>query len=331
MQVIAALTQIQKNPDLPGFFVVALQGYEYPSAFLSGFFHRIKAMNGELTFLDTSTHSLNDCKAQLEMSFLGLRKLYVLRNLHALDAAAKKTWRTYLQGYTGPHGVLLYESLGKVPRGRKAVSKAPKKPKWADSETQLLIEVPATIDMRLYSELFSFFYPGVTQDPPFVQSLFAQQRALSVDDACRMMWYQTVVGRKCASFYAQWYSKLVVSEASLFTLSQYFLGRNPKLFLRQWKACKDDYPPEFWVAYWSEQIWQAAQFVITARAKGVAEAKKGFYRLPFTFLNTDWQSYSAEKLVNAHDELYAFDHYLKNGGGSYALELWYHRFLGKRE
>ena len=101
---------------------------------------------------------------------------------------------------------------------------------------------------------------------------------LTLDDACRMMNYQTVVGRNGNQFFDQWYTKLVLSEVSLFTLSQYFLGRNTKLFLKQWKACKNDYPPEFWVAYWSEQLWQAAQYVSKAKAYGVAEAKKGVVR-----------------------------------------------------
>ena len=164
-------------------------------------------------------------------------------------------------------------------------------------------------------------------DLAFTQSLFTQQQTVSLDDAFRMMSYQMVVGRKCNDFFTQWYSKLVVSEASLFTLSQYLLSRNPRLFLRQWKACKDDYPAEFWVAYWSDQIWQAAQFVAKARAFGLEEARKGFYRLPFTFLNTDWKRYSPELLVEAHKGLYDFDYASKNGGGEYALELWFHRFL----
>lgn len=213
-----------------------------------------------------------------------MRKLYALKNFTSLDAASKKAWHTYLKKYQGPHGVILFESKGRVRCGKKAAP--PKKSKWIDSDIYLGIELPDTIDMPFSSELFSFFYE-VKQAPQFVRSIFSLQWTLGLNDVCRLMAYQPVVDRNSHGFFAEWYSKLVVSEASLFTLSQHFLGRNPKMFLRQWKACKDDSPPEFWVAYWSEQIWQAAQYVTTARKAGVAEVRKGFYRLPLTFLNSD--------------------------------------------
>ncbi len=318
MQLKTALKQIQESPELPGLFVIAFQGYDHPSAFMGGFFSRLKALYGELMFLDLEESTLNDCKAHLDMSFLGMRRLYVLRNFSSLDAASKKAWQAYLLSYAGPHGILFFESLGAAQKSRKA---APKKSStaWADSATQLVVDLPESVDRVLYTELFSFFYPGVVSDPAFTQSLFTQQQAVSLDDAFRMMSYQMVVGRKCNDFFTQWYSKVVMSEASLFTLSQYLLGRNPRLFLRQWKACKDDYPAEFWVAYWSDQIWQAAQFVAKAKTSGLEEARKGFYRLPFTFLNNDWRRYSPEVLVEAHNRLYDFDYASKNGGESMPL------------
>ncbi len=325
MQLRAALPQIQQSPDFPGFFVIAYQGYDYPAAFLGGFFVRLKALLGELTFLDVEQSSLNECKAHLDMSFLGMRKRYVLRNFTSLDAAAKKAWKGYLEVYEGPHGILFFESLGAAPKGRKIAAKKASS-SW-NAASQMLIELPEKVDKELYKELFSFLYPGITADPAFIQHLFTYQETLALDEAYRVMSYQVVVGRNGKEFFASWYTKLVVSEASLFTLSQYLLGRNPRLFLRQWKACKDEYPLEFWVAYWSEQIWQATQFVSAAHSSGLEEAKKGFYRLPFTFLNTDWKRYSPQVLVEAHRGLYELDYASKNGGGEYALELWYHRFL----
>ena len=325
MQLHVVLKKIQESPELTGLFVVVLKGYDQPTSFLGNFYAYLKKYN-ELTFLDLASTSLNDCRAHLEMSFLGQRRCYVLRNVSDLDAASKKKWYAYLQAYQGPHTLLFFESLGKAPRGRKAVK--PKKTPWQDSATQLVIEIAPFVDIPLYSELFSFFY-SLPSDKAFIRALFAQQQRLSLDDACRMMSYQTVVGRNGNLFFSQWYTKLVLSEVSLFTLSQYFLGRNTKLFLTQWKACKDDFPPEFWIAYWSEQLWQAAQYVAKANAYGVAEAKKGVFRLPFTFLNSDWQRHSLRSLSEAHDELYGLDFALKNSGGAYGLELWYHKFLAR--
>ncbi len=325
MQLHTALKKIQQSPELTGLFVVVLKGYDTPSSFLSSFYVQLKKHN-DFTFLDTATTSLNDCRAQLEMSFLGQRRCYVLGNLSTLDAASKKKWYEYLQSYQGPHTVLFFESQGKAPRGSKVPK--PKKSPWKDSDTQLVIEIAPFVDIPMYTELFAFFYT-VPADKMFIRTLFSQQQRLLLDDACRMMSYQTVVGRNCNQFFDQWYTKLVLSEVSLFTLSQYLLGRNTKLFLKQWKSCKDDFPPEFWIAYWSEQLWQAAQYISKAKAYGVAEAKVGQFRLPFTFLNSDWQRHTLASLSQAHDELYGLDFVLKNSGGAYALELWYHKFLNR--
>lgn len=326
MQLSVALKKIQQSPELTGLFVVVLQGYDTPSSFLSSFYAQLKNHN-DLTFLDLATSSLNDCKAHLEMSFLGQRRCYVLRNLSTLDAALTKKWNEYLQKYQGPHTLIFFESQGKTPRGSKVPK--PKKSLWKDSEIQLVIELGPFVDIPSYTELFTFFY-SVSVDKVFIRTLFSQQQRLLLDDACRMMCYQTVVGRNGSQFFEQWYTKLVLSEVSLFSLSQYFLGRNTKLFLKQWKACKDDFPPEFWIAYWSEQLWQATQYISKAKAYGIAEAKIGQFRLPFTFLNNDWQRHSLQSLSKAHDALYSLDHALKNSGGAYALELWYHKFLQVR-
>jgi len=324
MQLRTALKQIHQSPDFPGLFVIALQGYDNPSAFLGGFFVRVKALLHELTFLDLEQYSLNDCKAHLEISFLGMRKHYVLKNYALLDAAAKKSWKSYLESYQGPHGILFFESLGPAPRGKKAPLK--KAAGWSEPH-QFLIEIPHQVDRDLYAELFAFLYPSITFDKAFMQGVFLHQEMIPLDDAYRIMGYQIVVGRNGKEFFDLWYSKLVISEASLFSLSQYFFSRNPRLFLRQWKACKEVYPHEFWMAYWSDQLWQAVQYVSLAHTAGTEEAKKGIYKLPFSFLNTDWRRYTPQSLVKAHNRLYELDYANKNGGGEYGLELWYHQFL----
>jgi hypothetical protein len=319
VQLGPVLKKIQESPELPGLFLVILKGYDTPVSFLSNFYHQLSKRNemkNEVTFIDTEIASLNDCMAQLEMSFLGTRRWYVLKNLSSLDAASKQEWYSYLENYQGPHTVFFYESLGALPRGNKAPK--PKKSQWEDTETQLVIEIPALVDIPLYTELFKFFYPAVGPEQLFIRALFLKQQRLTLDDACRMMSYQTVVGQRCEPFFDQWYTKLVLSEVSLFTLSQYFFGRNTKLFLKQWKACKDDFPSEFWLVYWSEQLWQAAQFILRVQAYGLQEAKKGVFKLPFSFLQGDWQRHSLQRLTAAHDALYTLDYTLKNSGGEYA-------------
>ncbi|MBA2306801.1 hypothetical protein H0W26_01550 [Candidatus Dependentiae bacterium] len=116
-------------------------------------------------------------------------------------------------------------------------------------------------------------------------------------------------------------------EQSLFTMAQYFLAQQPTLFFQQWKQCSDTYPHEFWVAYWSELLWQAALFIMRAKSQGHVEAKKAAFRLPFSFINKDWQLYSADTFIAAHGFLYECDYGLKHGEHSFGLELFFHKFL----
>ena len=144
------------------------------------------------------------------------------------------------------------------------------------------------------------------------------------------MGYQSVIGRKSEAFFAQWLSKIITPNKSLFSLSQYLFARQSQAFLQQWKALKDDFPDEFWIAYWSEQLWQAALFVMRAKAQGYDAAKRGAFRLPFSFINKDWQKHNEQSLVAAHDALYKLDYNLKNSAGGHGLELWYAIFFASK-
>ncbi len=81
------LNRYKKARNCPGFLAIAFQSYDHPSVFMGGFFSCLKALCGEFMFLDLEESTLNDCKAHLDMSFLGMRRLYVLRNFSSLDAA----------------------------------------------------------------------------------------------------------------------------------------------------------------------------------------------------------------------------------------------------
>ncbi len=282
---------------------------EIPTQFFALFLSRVREIMA-VSSLDTELQELADIKAQLEVSFLGSRLLYWVKNVHTLDAATKKAWFSYIKSYQGPHCILFFDDAKKL-----------------KDDNHLIVELPDKVDMSLYQTLASFFYPQLQRDDHFLSQLFFFQKALTLDEACRLMAYQLVVGRKCESFFSHWFTRLIVPEKSFFTLSQHLFAQQPYLFLKQWKACKSDYPEEFWIAYWSEQLWQASLFVSRARTLGIQEAKKSAYRLPFSFINKDWQRYTVDSLVKAHQSLYLLDYHLKNGAGTNGLELWYHKMM----
>ena len=261
--------------------------------------------------LDSEVFRLGEMKAQLETSFLGSRMLYLVKNIHTLDAAHTKSWLSYVKTYEGPHGILYWSEEAKV----------------GDGDSHLLVELPEYCDPKMYGILYGYFYPGTQLDTSFVARLFDFNQKITLDEACLLMGYQSVVGRKSEGFFSQWLSKIIVPEKSLFVLSQHLFAQQPRLFLQQWKTLKGDFPNEFWVAYWSEQLWQASLFVMRARAQGFDAAKRGAYRLPFSFINKDWKKYEADGLIEAHQFLCKLDHNLKNSAGTHSLELWYQKFL----
>lgn len=311
MELSEFLTKVEHLSESSGLSVVAFQGEDAPSLFLSRFFARAQGSFFSTASLHADTTSLQDAQAALDVSFLGKRLVYWLKGFDELSSSVKKNWTSYIKTYEGPHCIVLYDEAKS----------------FTASQSCTLVSIPASIPPALYKQLGQFLYPTIQFDPYFTQMLFQQSGELSLDKACMMLEYHTVVGRKCEEFFKDWYGKLVVGETSLFTMAQYFLAKQPKPFFEQWNKCNEDYPHEFWVAYWSELFWQASLFVMRARSKGHAEAKKAAYRLPFSFINKDWQRYSADSFIEAHRVLYEFEYGVKQGERSWGLELFFHRFF----
>ncbi len=299
MHLESFLNNCRTTPDLSGVSTVTFQSKTYPPLFFSLLFQALKKTTS-CVLLDASTVKFQELIAQLETSFLGKRMVYWVKT-NDLNLATREKWAAFLKDYQGTHVILSHST----------------------TVTSTSIPLPNMVEQRLYQLLSSFF--SIPLDKQFLTELYWHQ-SLSLDAACQMMLYQAVVGKNTASFFKQWYTKLISSQKSLFTLSQYFFARQPQAFLQQWKACIVDFPDEFWVAYWSEQLFQATLFVHRARTKDYSVAKEAAKKLPFSFINKDWQHYTQAQLTQAHQELYQVDYDLKHSA-TQGLELFYHRFL----
>ena len=69
------------------------------------------------------------------------------------------------------------------------------------------------------------------------------------------------MGNHYETFIDTWLDAFIVPETSLFTLSQHFFARSPQKFLSVWKAIAPSYAEQFWIAFWSEQLWRAYHVV----------------------------------------------------------------------
>lgn len=144
---------------------------------------------------------------------------------------------------------------------------------------------------------------------------------LTLDGACTIMRYQAFGDALWGAVEQRWLSRLLPGDQSLFTLAQAFLAQNEDQFVACWWDVGPLYPPEFWLVFWSELLWQAWIVITFARASSAPVDRRWTYRLPFSFLQRDWKRYQPRELVVAHNALYGADYALKCGGNECALEL----------
>ena len=123
MVLVEFLKQIQANPSCEGASVIALESESYPSSLLSSLFASLKSRT-HCASLDTKQYKFADIKAQLETSFLGMRLIYWVKNVHELDAATKKQWQVYVKAYQGPHCIIYWDEQGKTRSARKKRSQS---------------------------------------------------------------------------------------------------------------------------------------------------------------------------------------------------------------
>lgn len=311
MNIVTFIQTINRSPEILSGISVCLFKLQEPSPLFVGELTRFLKSNKLLSVyvLDFEVASSDHIQAQLEMSFLGSQHLYILKNIQALDLQAKKKWLGFIKKYTGPHVILLFDSgLDLQP-----------------SDQCLVITIDAHVTLHDYQQLVSVLYSDQVV-PEILAKLFGNQGTIALDRACILMAYQTMIGAAGDNFLQQIITNVTSVEKSFFTLSSLFFARQRKDFFNYLINFKD-YPDEFWTVFWSDQLWQASLFVTKAQEFAVQEAKQLGLKLPFSFVNKDWRLYTPLFLAQAHQFLYSLDYRLKNGGGDYGLELWYHKFL----
>lgn len=286
---------------------------DYPLLFFSFLIKKLKSQKIITETINLSQEDSATVKARLETSFLGLPVFYWLRNVTDLPAQKRVHWLDYIQQYNGSNTIACFID---------------KTQPLQLSNKELVITMPSKVDQALFIALMKFFdRPLSKRNMQIITTLYKRNEALTLDSACILMYYLTMVGASINHFMNDWLDALVVPEKSLFLLSQYFFAKDSQQFFKRWSTIVHDYMPAFWSSFWSEQIWRACNFVKLTRNKKNAEAKNIGFRLPFAFLRRDWQQYTCTELSNAHQFIYAMDFRLKNGGIPFSFDLFYAKFF----
>lgn len=283
----------------------------YPLLFFSLLLRKQHA--SDTVHVDVSESSEELIKAQLETSFLGMTRTYRLGGLHTLSKPAAQQWLHYLSIYQGPNRILF------------AVTNETAEPYKKDARHGItFIDIPAQIQKPFFIGLFSHLVhqPSV-MEKRYIDQLYVRTEKIPLDTACVLIQYLQVLGSNAQEFFTHWIDRLVVPDASLFLLSQYFFAKQSVHFLNMWTGIKDEYPEQFWISFWSEQVWRALFYCQAMQQRDFAGAKKIGYRLPFSFLQKDYRNCSTQALQHAHQALYQLDGMLKNGGSTIGLDLFF--------
>jgi hypothetical protein len=314
MHILEFIQALESDQFLEQYATIIWRAEEYSALFFSRIYTHLKYHKKiGIIPISPADQVWQHAQAQLTTLFLGNKQYYWFSDFSHIDQATKENWYNFIQNYTGPHCLLVY---------------IPKIVALTETKQQLIVEIPVYVSAELFNKLYNALFSfGAAVDPLFLQKLFSFHKNILLEDALRIMAYYQVLGRKYDVFLNNWLDKLLVPEKSLFTLSQYLFAQDKTLFLKHWLSVKADYPAEYWVVFWSEQIAQAITFVSVASTQSPLEARKLVNRLPFSFMNKDWKRFKIPFLAQAHQFLYDFDYNLKNGADDWGIELWYYKFL----
>jgi len=309
MKLKTFLLTCSKQQTLPS-SVIYFKSNEYPLLFFSQIITRLKLLNSSFKVLNLQEFDWQQLQATLATTFLGSVQTFWLGDISELSVSYKKELFEYLKTYAGPHTLLFFIDE--------------KEQFQIGSPVIILNESLAPADL---DNLFEFLWQ--TDARRFLTMTKQNYKTLSLDMIILLGQYSIVLGDKTELFMRSWYEKIVQPEESLFILAQSFFARKKDMFYRTWISLKDEYSEPFWTVYWSEQLWRAYHVVMLRNRQKLQEAKQMSYRLPFSFMQKDWQTTTGKELQAAHDFLYQVDCHVKTGGSSLALELFYHKFMNK--
>lgn len=265
----------------------------------------------------------------LQQSFLGNESFYWLGNIVEQIKTKKKNGPDLvelLSLYKAPHSVAFF-----LPADYKLSVSAHKR--------MVVVDLGAALTLRDVEQLFAFFGCSLSsRKRSLIKELVHPARGsgarssgiLSLDEVCMLFYYLSVTHARLIDSLKKNLATIIAPELSLYSLATLFFTKQDKRFFSIWSERCNDYPLPFWVAYWSEQVWQAYHAITFLKQNNFPAARRFAYRLPSSFLKTDWRYCSLEKLKNSYAMLYDIDFAFKRGSTFCSLDLFFcDYFLGK--
>lgn len=290
--------------------VLLFQGSTYPYLFF-------------LDFITTLQHSLDAhhvqkvdilqefslLQSQFSTTFLGQSCIYWLGNCSILKQKEQEVLSSYLSSYQGPHKICAFFD---------------NKTEWTSSDH---LEIITIQDSYSSTDIKSLIQDENLQQAQknayFFNKIYKLKKTFSLDELFLLKNYVSVLNLQTSEFYETWLYRIVVADASLYTLSQYFFEKKKHLFFTTWLAMKDQYSHVFWIVFWSEQLYRAYFFTLYTKQGNYMDAKKVSFGLPFAFIKQGWKHMTLAQLQRLHSHMYTIDYSFKNGGSVYEMDIFF--------
>lgn len=305
MQLLEFFEHAKTEAFWTNYNIICFRSSIYPLLFCRQFFDVLKNDHG-ITVTPLAVNDEKQTIANLKQSFLGQRSIYWLSDVSGLLKVKKskkqtESLMTVLSSYSGPHTVCLF--LNK----NETLS-------FKESKSVLIIDVPETVTFDQVKKLYEFFtFQFSNSKLQILRDVTQVAGSILLDSACMILNYLQVTGGRFLPEVQKYILSLVEPESSLLSLSKAFFTKDEKMFFKIWMEVEDNYTSVFWSVYWSEQLWRAHWVSSFLQKNEFASAKRMSFRLPYSFIKTEWRKCSCVELVKAHQFMYKIDFGLKTG------------------
>lgn len=278
-----------------------------------------KALKLELKKIDIDQEFV-DIQRQLQTTFLGQTFLYWIPDLSGIASKKKRSdLLNYITSYQGPHRLVACVTEPQEIHSSNVLT--------IDVQDQYTSDQVVKLTM-LYDDQTEHTSSSVKPEAIayFIGKLYRQRKQYSAEQLCFLLGYAGVLGKNTDHFFSSWLDQLVISDVSLYWLSQLFFEKKAADFFEVWSEVRSWYSDQFWTSFFSEQLFKA-YWVVALQGRIGPEHKAITFGLPFSFLKHDWKLHKKAFLAQFHQKIYQVDLLLKSGATVSRLDLFLVQFF----
>ncbi len=300
--------------------VYCFVGDEYPLTWFNALFNMLEGKQiiqvpYQRIFVDTIEKKA--FYAMLSQSILGSFSFFWLGNLsEEKDNKSTRDLMQFIASYQGPHVIAYF--IDQVPKS-------------LSNKFVNVINLPKEITSQQCQDVADFLSIDLdAKKEDFLKKLLPSPITIDLETSYMLIRYLELISVKYLNDYTQFLTNIIGNSPSLSLLSEYFFAKNSQQFFGIWASIQSSYPDVFWVSFWSEQVWKAYHVRGFLLDKNFVQAKRMGFRLPYSFMNRDWQKSNTKELAKAYEFLYYMDYGYKTGSTFCSIDLFYmNYFTGK--